>query len=265
MAFKLGSPSGLTAVVLQTQALFTIGYAHLLLGERTTRQQRTGFAIAALGIGTIAIGAARGTTAGFAVAPLLLVIGAAASWGLANVVLRRVAVTDVLGFVVWSSLVPPRADVGAVVGYRGSVGVGWSWRHLTWLGVASVLYVAWPVGVLSGWAWGSLLSRHAAARFAPVALLVPVVSLIGGALVYGERPSGSAIAGSGLILAGLSVAIQAGETANPSSWRHETRKRNRRYALRRAGNFTDQTGLSIRLADEWGVAEPRRQHFGIIA
>src|SRR6202000_899886 len=48
-AVALGVPVGLTSVIVQSQALFTIGFAALLFGERPSRLQTLGIAIAAAG------------------------------------------------------------------------------------------------------------------------------------------------------------------------------------------------------------------------
>src|ERR1700743_2926067 len=46
----LGVPVGLTSVIVQSQALFTIGFAAMLFGERPSRMQTLGIAIAASGL-----------------------------------------------------------------------------------------------------------------------------------------------------------------------------------------------------------------------
>src|SRR5579872_627946 len=45
-----GVPAGLTSVIVQSQALFTIALAALLHGERPSRTQTLGIAIAAIGL-----------------------------------------------------------------------------------------------------------------------------------------------------------------------------------------------------------------------
>ena len=54
VAIKLGMPAGLSSLVIQMQAFFTIGFAVLLLGEKPGRPQVLGAAIALLGIVVIA-------------------------------------------------------------------------------------------------------------------------------------------------------------------------------------------------------------------
>jgi len=110
--------------------------------------------------------------------------------------------------------VAPMLALSAVA--EGTAAWAASWVHLTWLGAAAVLYLAYPISLASGLAWNSLLSRYSAATFAPIALLVPVVALLGGAAIYGERLTPTGLSGSVMVLAGLCVLI-AGSRAAPKA------------------------------------------------
>src|SRR6266700_6273229 len=50
VAIAHGVPVGLTSVIVQSQALFTIAFAAILFGELPTRMQATGIGIAAAGL-----------------------------------------------------------------------------------------------------------------------------------------------------------------------------------------------------------------------
>lgn len=205
-AFRLGSPSGLTAVLLQTQAFFTIALAFAVLGERAGKLQMVGIGIAAVGVAVIIAGAAQGAAA----LPIVLVIVAALGWGVANIALKLAKPDDMLAFTVWTSLVPPLPMLALSAFAEAPDAWAASWAHLTWAGAAAVLYLAYPISLGSGMAWASLMSRYPAATFAPFALLVPVIGMAGGAWVYNERLTILGMLGSGLVLAGLVVLIWAG-------------------------------------------------------
>ena len=123
-AFKLGSPSGLTAVLLQTQVFFTVAFAALVLGERVTPGQRLGLAVAALGVIVIAAGATQNAVGDVALLPVALVIAAAAAWGLANLALKAAGPIDMFGFTVWTSAIAPLPMFGDLICRRGSGRVG---------------------------------------------------------------------------------------------------------------------------------------------
>ena len=74
-----------------------------------------------------------------------------------------------------------------------------------------MLWLAYPINLASGAAWGLLMARYPAATFAPIALLVPVIGMAGGVLVYGERLGPGALLGSALVIAGLAVLMGAAQ------------------------------------------------------
>ena len=202
-AFRLGSPSGLTSVLLQTQVFFTIALAHLLMAEHADRRQQAGIGVALAGVAAIVTGAIEGA----ALVPTLLVIAAAIAWGVANLVLKRAGKIDMLAFTVWTSLVPPLPMLALSAAVEGVDAWAAAWSHLTWLGVAAVAYLAYPISLAGGAAWGSLLARYPAAVVTPFALLVPVIGMASGAVAYAERPTPVNLAGSALILVGLAIII----------------------------------------------------------
>src|SRR5262252_2803511 len=170
----LGMPPGLAAIVIHTQALFTILFAALLLGERPSCRQWAGTALAFAGLATIASTVGHDLTA----IGLCLTGLAAMSFGLGNVLLKRLPPTDTLGLVVWLSLVPT---------------------------------------VLAYAMWGWLLRRYASATVAPFALLVPFVAAGASALVFRERFSGLRLAGMVLVMLGLAVIVMAARDALSSA------------------------------------------------
>lgn len=209
----LGMPPGLAAVVTHTQALFTILFAALLLGERPSRWQWTGTSIAFAGLAVIAATVGHDlTTIGLCLTGL-----AAMSFGLGNVLLKRLPATDTLGLVVWLSLVPPlpALALSAVLdgprAWMAMLGAA-TWRE--WL---AILYLGLVATVLAYAIWGWLLRRHVSATVAPFALLVPFVAAGASSLVFGERLSGLRVAGMALVMLGLAVIVIAAPDALSSA------------------------------------------------
>lgn len=198
-AIHLGMPAGLASLVLQLQTFFTIGLAVLLLGERPSGSQLAGALIALGGIGIIAIEKA----AAAAIVPLLMTVLAAGSWAIANIIVKRAGKVDMLSFVVWSSLVPPIPLLVMSLLIEGPGAIPQSLASLTWLGVASLLFLGWVSTDFGYGAWSKLLQRHPASTVAPFTLLVPIIGLSTGALILGEALSGLDWAGSALVFAGL--------------------------------------------------------------
>uniref|UniRef100_UPI00037421FC EamA family transporter n=1 Tax=Catelliglobosispora koreensis TaxID=129052 RepID=UPI00037421FC len=172
-----GMPAGLSSLVLQSQAIFTVGFAFLFLTERPRFVQLAGLAVAAIGILLVAVRfGASGPLGAF-----LLVIGAAAAWGVSNVAMRKAAPPDMLRFMVWVSAV---ATLPLAVLSFTFEGVPSFTVDLPL--VASIGYIAW-VSTLAGFAlWGILIRRNGAAAVAPFSMLVPFFGMTSAALFLGE-------------------------------------------------------------------------------
>ena len=204
VAIKLGMPAGLSSVVMQLQAFFTIGLAVLFLGERPRTSQLVGALTAFFGI--CVIGVERFESA--ALIPLLMTVGAAFFWGAGNIIAKRTAGgVNMLSFVVWSSLVPPIPLYLASLLIEGPGAVPTAIANITWLGGASLLFIAYASTVFGYGAWNLLLSRYPANLVAPFSLLGPITGIGSAALLLGETISHLEIAGSALVFLGLMVNV----------------------------------------------------------
>lgn len=194
---------GLASLVVQSQVFFTIALAMRLDGERVRPFQLASLLLATLGIGVIiAHGGGSATPAG-----LVLVLLAAMSWAGGNQVARASGVTNMVGFVVWSSLfsVPPLLlgtlileGPSAIVAGIAGASVG-TWAAVLWQSAANTLF---------GYAaWGWLLARHPAAVITPTAMLVPVFGMGASALLLGEPLPGWKLAAATLVIGGLAVNV----------------------------------------------------------
>lgn len=206
-----GLPAGLASLVLQLQAVFTIGLAVVWLGERLRPAQVLGAAVALGGIALI--GASRASSV--PLPALLLCIGAAASWGVGNICNRRAAAPDALALLVWSSLIPPLPLLGLSVALEGPHRIG---AAFTGLHVGGVLALAYVVVISTAFGFGSwtwLLRRHPASRVAPFTLLVPPVGLVTAWIARGERPNGAELVGAMIVLVGLALVTSAVRLRRP--------------------------------------------------
>ena len=199
VAIDQGLPAGLASLVLQVQAVFTIGLAVVLLGERPSLRQVVGALVAGCGIVVIALG--RGGDV--ALLALLACVLAGASWGAGNIVTRRARPQAPLALVVWSSLIPPIPLAALSYGFEGPEAWGDAFSGLDLSGVLALAYLV-VVATFFGygrWAW--LMARHPASTVAPFTLLVPVVGISAAWLALGERPGALELLGATVVLAGL--------------------------------------------------------------
>jgi O-acetylserine/cysteine efflux transporter len=214
-----GTPPGLAAIVVQTQALFTIVLAALAMGERPTRRQWTGTAVAFAGLAVIA------TSVGHDLTPTGLGLTAlsAVCWGVGNVLVKRLPAIDPLALAVWLSLVPPLPALALAAWWDGPGAIWTSWSRASWLAWAAVLYLGLVATVLAYAIWGYLLRRHTAAQVAPFALLVPFVAAASSALALGERFGPRRLLGMALVLLGLAIIIVRARAAGVTEPAHRSR------------------------------------------
>jgi O-acetylserine/cysteine efflux transporter len=206
-----GMPAGLSSLVLQTQALFTAVFAVVLLGERLGRWQVGGLAIALAGIGLIALDLGATSPVG----AFLLVIGAAAMWGLSNVVMRHASPPDTLRFMVWVSAVAtlPLFALSAVI--EGPQRDWDALRTATWPAIGAVAFVGLLATIAGFGVWGYLIRTYSASVVAPFSLLVPVFGMASSALLLGERLGPLKLAAAVLIIAGVLTGVVTGRRPAP--------------------------------------------------
>jgi O-acetylserine/cysteine efflux transporter len=203
LSIAWGMPAGLSSLVLQTQAFFTMAMAFMLLGERPSRFQVAGAAIAFAGIGVIALERMAGT----GLLPLSLTLLAAVSWGLANVLTRMAGRINALAFTVWGSLAAPIPLLALSAATEGVPAIVAALAGFGWREAGLIAFLAYPATLLGGGIWSWLLGRHPATVVAPFTLLVPITGLLSGYLVLGETITPVEIAGGALVITGLVVTL----------------------------------------------------------
>ena len=203
-AVKLGMPTGLASLVLQSQAFFTLVLAAVVLKEHWASHQLGGLVLA--GCGLALIGSAHG-----AHMPLLgfgLTLAAASSWAVSNVVTRVISARgpiNQLGLVVWGSLIPPIPFLLLSYWLEGPTAMVDALAAFNWEALAALAYLS-LVATLFGYSiWTRLLTRYPANQVAPFSLLVPIVGLTTGWVVYGEAMQPIHFAGAALLMAGLAM------------------------------------------------------------
>jgi O-acetylserine/cysteine efflux transporter len=192
---------GLASLVVQMQVFFTIGLSMLRTGERLKPFQLAAFALAIAGMAVIVAHNGRGAT----VAGVLLTVGAAAGWAIANQCSKEAGKVNALAYVVWASLfsLPPlyllslwREGWPAIVAGLSHATPA-TWAVILWQSVGNTMF---GYGV---WAW--LLARYPAATVSPMTLLVPVFGMGASALVLGESLESWKILAGLLVLSGLAL------------------------------------------------------------
>jgi O-acetylserine/cysteine efflux transporter len=199
LGIHLGMPPGLSSLVVQTQAVLTMVFAALLLGERPGRRQIAGMAVALAGIGLVALDYGQGSP----VLAFVLVLGSTVSWALGNIVTRKAAPPDAFRFMVWVSVVPPLPMLALSALVEGVGPDLAALTHPTVSALASLGYVAWLSTLVGYGLWGMLIRRYGATTVAPYSLLVPVFGMSSAALLLHEKVSGLRVAAAALVITGV--------------------------------------------------------------
>lgn len=205
LAIALGLPSGLASLLLQAQVVLTMALAALALGERPTPRQVAGALVGSAGL--LVVASARGSAE--AVLPVVVVLGAALSWAVGNVVSRRAGIRGGLSVVVWSALVVPVPALALSLLVDGPVAVADALTGFSTTAALSTAYTVYGASLLGYAIWNSLLARHPAGAVVPFVLLVPPVGLTCGWLLLGERPTTVELVGAAVALVGVGLATLA--------------------------------------------------------
>lgn len=206
-----GLPAGLSALVLQSQVVFTLVFATVLLRDRPGPRRVAGVVLSAAGIALIAsqLGLDRPLGA------FLLVVAAGAAWGLANIAMRKAGSADMLNFMVWVSAVATPPLVLLTLAVDGPDRVWRILRGLDLTALGAIAYIAYLSTLFGFGVWGKLIGRYGAGTVAPFAALAPVFAILSSALLLDERIHWYDLVGGAAILGG--VLLGAARVAPPPS------------------------------------------------
>ncbi len=212
-AMDIGMPAGISSIVLQSQAFLTPLFAAILLKESIKGSQIIGLTVA--GIGLCLIGGIIGDS-GLSSVPFgafLLTLIAASFWAISNIILRyakneaeaQEKTLDMMGMVVWSSLVPPIPLIGIALLLDSPEVLMNSFSNINFISVFSVLYLALCATLFGYGVWSSLMGKYPAAKVAPLSLMVPITGLIVSQIVLKEQLTSMQWIGGIVIILGLLI------------------------------------------------------------
>jgi O-acetylserine/cysteine efflux transporter len=203
ISLSLGMPPGLASLLLQMQVVLSVIVSAIVLRERPTRKQLIGIVIGMVGLAIVVIG--HSIIAPWL--PVVVLLLAALSWAIGNVLSRRARVTSGLSLVVWSGLVVPLPSLALALIVESPPVVLESLTHLSLAAILSTLYTAIAASLIGYGIWNSLLARYPTSAVVPFTLLVPIVGILLAWAVVGEAPTITEVVGGAVMLAGLAVAV----------------------------------------------------------
>lgn len=213
LGMALGMPAGLASLVLQAQVLFTVLIAARFLGERPSRRQMLGVVLGLAGLGVVAVG----RSAVAPILPLMIVLAAALSWAIGNVVARHSKAASGLGLVVWSGAVVPLPLAGLSLVVDGPDTVWATITDLQMPTILSAIYTAVFASLIGYGIWNRLLTLYPSSDVVPFTLLVPVVGMTAAWLVLNEIPTAPEIMGGLILLVGVATAVLGASRKRPET------------------------------------------------
>jgi O-acetylserine/cysteine efflux transporter len=198
-----GVPVGLTSVIVQSQALFTIAFAVIAFREWPTPVQGLGIAIAAVGLLMIC-----GTVGyDFSITAFAVLMISPISFAIGNLLLRRAQGVPMFDLFAWLCLASAIPLLALTLAADGPASTWHSLTHMSLTGLICMLALGGVSTSTAYWLWGRLLRDYPAAQVVPFALLVPFVGSAASSIVFSERFGSLRLAGMLTVVGGIAVML----------------------------------------------------------
>ena len=192
--------AGSSALVMASSPVWTVVMAHALRIDRIGRWAWLAVGVGCVGVVLIVTHQIEGQVGGDLVGVLAL-LGAAIAWGLYTVLSRPVldrgvSPTGLATFGIWTSL-PFLLTLGVWQAPPGALGImnGAEWAALVYSGGLSI--------GISYALWNAAVGKVGPSLTAAFSNLVPVVGVVAGVVVLGERVDALQLLGGALIIGGI--------------------------------------------------------------
>jgi drug/metabolite transporter (DMT)-like permease len=201
-------PSGLAAVLVATVPLWMILFAWPVQGQRVTWRSAAGLVAGLAGVAILVGGTASGRMSG-----VLIVLGASAAWGFGSVLGHRLPLPRQAMLAAAIEMLAGGAVLLAVAAGTGEYGrIRWaaipasSWLALAYLIVAG--------SILAFTAYGYALARLPLATVSTYAYVNPVVAVLAGIVILGERFTWREGLGAALVVASVVIILRRSRTGS---------------------------------------------------
>ena len=198
-----GVPVGLSSVIVQSQALFTIAFAAIAFRELPTRSQTFGVGVATVGLlmicGTVGYDFSVGAFAVLMICPISFAIG--------NLLLRRAQGAPMFDLSAWLCLTAAIPLLALTLVSNGPQSTWHALSHMSLTGLVCMLGLGGISTSIAYWLWGRLLRDYTAAQVVPFALLVPFVGSAASSIAFGETFGPLRLAGMVTVVGGIAVML----------------------------------------------------------
>lgn len=201
VGLHVGITPGMASLVMQVQLLFTILFVGLFLKEWPDSIQSLGAFISFFGIVLIAFH----LDASVSFAGFVCILAAAASWGMGNLVSKKIKTPNIIGLIVWGAFFAfPLVFMTSLI-IEGSQSIQFAYQHITLSGVLSLLYTVYLSTLVGYGLWNWLLSKYTVGTIVPFTLLVPIFGMVSSILFFHEPFEGWKVSSAVLVMVGLTI------------------------------------------------------------
>lgn len=193
-----GIDAATAAIAIQLTVPFSALLAALFLSDRLGWRRGLGMALAFAGVALLA-----GEPSLPDAAPLLLVVAAAMTWAVANVVIKRMDGISPLALNGWMSLFA--APQLLLLSYLFETGQGAALAEAGWRGYAALAFTVIGASIIAYSLWYHLIARYDLNQIVPLTLLSPMIGVASGVLVLGEPFGWQKAVGGLLTMLGVGI------------------------------------------------------------
>jgi len=137
--------------------------------------------------------------------PLLLLVTGAFLWACGQVMIRRLGEVGGFALIAWVSVfAAPQLFFASWLVESEQLRLI---AEANWVVWGTVLYLGLVMTALAYGVWYHLLGRFPISSVGPYLLLLPVFSILGGALLLGERPTAQVLIGGAVVVAGVAAIV----------------------------------------------------------
>lgn len=201
MGMYVGMTPGMASLIMQVQVFFSMFFAVFFLGEQPSLGQIVGALVSFSGIALVAMH----FDASVSLLGFVLTLGAAAAWGVGNLITKKVKVDNLMSLVVWGSFVACLPMFLLSLALEGFQNFVTSYERLSWMGIGAILYIVYVSTWVGYGVWNWLISRYPIGMIVPFSLLIPVVGILGSGFFLGEAFQAWKLVAGSLVIGGLCI------------------------------------------------------------
>lgn len=205
LAMHQGLSAGMSSVLLQFSAFFTMLLCYLFLKEAITKPHVIGMIFSSAGLFIILSVTAEGSST----ESILLILVAAFCWSLCNLIVKIKKPDDMIAFIVWSGLfsTPPLLIFTLIT--EGTQSFQSLYSHTTWNVVFSILFQCFVTTICGYMIWNNLLKKYPASAIAPLSLIVPIAGILISYIFLNEELSLIQMTATTCILIGVAILVNS--------------------------------------------------------